>query len=249
MGCCSSRTGGVKPLFEELILKIASQNKLNGMKCIELISEYEKRKTNSSNGVVILQSLFNPLLYPDGMPITKPEDLKVTEAFLSLEQKDEVKVGNQKIFILEYCLSFTSSSDQMMNKISEIDQVLTKENENTFNGLENFITNYLNYNLITIVDNVYAYCNKNKGIKLFGFDIDDMFMNEFDKFKQEVFTYDNISDYIIKINQIIHQEGKNKNDKVPYEVLAKLNTEKSNTLFILSELHSDFIENYIKKEK
>lgn len=249
MGCCSSRTGGVKPLFEELILKIASQNKLNGMKCIELISEYEKRKTNSSNGVVILQSLFNPLLYPDGMPITKPEDLKVTEAFLSLEQKDEVKVGNQKIFILEYCLSFTSSSDQMMNKISEIDQVLTKENENTFNGLENFITNYLNYNLITIVDNVYAYCNKNKGIKLFGFDIDDMFMNEFDKFKQEVFTYDNISDYIIKINQIIHQEEKNKNDKVPYEVLAKLNTEKSNTLFILSELHSDFIENYIKKEK
>ena len=102
------------------------------------------------------------------------------------------------------------------------------ENENTFNGLEHFITNYLNYNLITIVDNVYAYCNKNKGIKLFGFDIDDMFMNEFDKFKQEVFTYDNISDYIIKINQIIHQEGKNKNDKVPYEVLAKLNTEKSN---------------------
>ena len=132
MGCCSSRTGGVKPLFEELILKIASQNKLNGMKCIELIEEYEKRKTNSSNGVVILQSLFNPLLYPDGMPITKPEDLKVTEAFLSLEQKDEVKVGNHNIFILEYCLSFTSSSDQMMNKISEIDQVLTKENENTF---------------------------------------------------------------------------------------------------------------------
>ena len=106
MGCCTSR-GIASPLFEELIYKIGNQQGVNGLKCVELIEELKKKNLIDSNGGEIMKSLFTPLLYPEGMPIVKTEENKITEAFLSFDNKDIV-VTNPSLFVLQYCISFSS---------------------------------------------------------------------------------------------------------------------------------------------
>lgn len=240
MGCCSSR-GIASPLFEELIYKIGNQQGVNGLKCVELIEELKKKNLIDSNGGEIMKSLFTPLLYPEGMPIVKTEENKITEAFLSFDNKDIV-VTNPSLFVLQYCISFSSSSDQIKTKIYEIDEILSKENANTLENFEIFITEYLKFNFSTIIQNVYDYCNSNRGKKIFAFEIDEQFMKEFSKFKVQVFTQEKIKAYLNEILKTLNEEGLGKTEKIPFETLSKLNTTSNNTLFILQELHSDFIE-------
>lgn len=240
MGCCSSR-GTASPLFEELIYKICNQQGVKGLKCFELIEIIKKQNLKETNGGEVMKILFTPLIYPDGIPQVKTEEDKITEAFLSFDKKDIV-VTNPSLFVLQYCISFSSSSDQIKTKIYEIDEILSKENANTLDNLEIFIKEYLKFNFTTIIQNVYDYCNTNRGKKIFAFEIDDNFMKEFSQFKDEVFTQENIKTYLNDMLRILNEEGLEKTQKIPFETLANLNTTYNNTLFILQELHSDFIE-------
>ena len=235
MGCCGNRESAF-PSFEILILNIIRQQKFKLLLLSEIPNRYyaNLKPLNLTKFSTYMKTLFNSILYPEQKEKTK-EDM-LTEYFLSF-YSDKTKI-NQNILmcLFAYCTSFLPIQEGT-DKENVIFDFLQKEKLNTLEAFNDFIDIYIRFNLLTMTELVYDFCNKNIGSKVFEINIDSDFMKEFVKVKNMVYNEETVAKYISGIKQ----KG-NKQKEFQRKTIMIMNN--SLVLFKIEKLRKDFLESF-----